>query len=526
MPTLFHQKPIALLSRLTLLAVLSLWGTGCRPSAAPPAGPALPGPAVGAAQPDGPQTAPLRVYVGNSVTLRTDASDAYARALLGKIDSFLAQANAELAALLDAPARKVDATIVVFESQDRYQRHAREHAPGLVNNGGYYDGSTRTVVTYRFNNSMQLYFHELVHALMAEHFDDHHFSRYTRKHWPIWFDEGVSEYLGSYRVDAAGLHVPAANKGKLAYLANALAHRAFVPLETLLRAPASSFSGESMNIYYAESWGLVDYLARHQVYRGQLPLFFRKIRAGEDGLSAFSACFGSDLGGFERSWRDHIRRAVAPGSGGLWLFGGSSIDDWTVHEGGDWSVERGEIIGRGDRHYNYLIKSEVPQRDFRFELDLMIERGTAGLILGNNYHGEYPYYYLIDVARDAVMVRRSYTATRIVPVKQAFAEIVHGQWVHLEVTVVDRTLSVSVNGREVLLTESDRDNYSLFGLYLYHAQARFKNVRLGHEGSDAPGWARGKAPVVRPGGAGASASPRGPAAPLRTLAPTHQAPAF
>ena len=35
------------------------------------------------------------------------------------------------------------------------------------------------------------------------------------------------------------------------------------------------------------------------------------------------------------------------------------------------------------------------EASFSFELDILIEKGMAGLILGNNYHGEYPYYYLI-----------------------------------------------------------------------------------------------------------------------------------
>ena len=468
---------------------------------------------------------PLRAYVGAAVTLRTDASDAYARGLLVKLDSFVAQANAELTRLLDVSSKPVHPTVVVFETQDRYQRHARRNAPGLVNNGGYYDGSTRTVVTYRYNNSMQLYFHEVVHALMAEHFDDHHFSRYTRKNWPIWFDEGMSEYLGSYAVDGTGIRIPAPNRGKLAYLANALAHRSFVPLEVLLRAPASAYSGASMNIYYAESWGLIDYLARHPIYNSQLPLFFRRIRNNDDGLTAFASSFGDDLADFEKAWRDHIRRAVEPPARGVWLFNGMSIDDWTIHEGGQWLAQKGEIVGNGDRNYNYLIKGEVPLRSFRYELDMRIERGTAGLILGNNYHGEYPYYYLIDIARDAVMVRRSYTATRIEPVKQAFAEIAHGEWVHLDVVVLERQLSVLVNGREVLSCQSDRDSYSLFGLYLYHAAARFKNVRINREPQQAPGWARGAPPRVMPGGAGgAAASPRGPFGPLRAAAPTHQAP--
>ena len=401
------------------------------------------------------RTAPLRNYHKGAVTLRTDSEHAYASALLGKLQSFVAQANHHLARILAVPRRDIAVTIIVFESQERYQRYARRHAPGLVNNGGYYDGSSRTVVTYRFNNSMQLYFHELVHAMMAEHFGDHHFSRYTRKQWPIWFDEGMSEYLGSYAVDGDGIRVPAPNKGKLAYLANAMQHHAFVDLPTLLRAPASGFSGASMNIFYAESWGLVDFLLSHPAHKLKVPLFFRKIRAGDPGLSAFRSCFGQDLSKLETLWRAHIAAAVQPPQS-VWLFNGDSIDDWTVHEGGRWTVRDKQIIGTGNRNYNYLIKSEVPLTNFHYALDIRIDRGTAGLILGNNYHGEYPYYYLIDVARDAVMLRRSYTATRIEPVKQAFADITLGKWVHLDVRVEDRVVSIAVDGRPVLSARSDR----------------------------------------------------------------------
>lgn len=468
------------------------------------------------------RSAPLRTYHRPTVTLRTDTEHSYATALLTKLESFVAQANHHLARILAVPRRNVAVTIVVFESQERYQRYARKHAPGLVNNGGYYDGSSRTVVTYRFNNSMQLYFHELVHAMMAEHFGDHHFSRYTRKQWPIWFDEGMSEYLGSYAVDGDGLRIPAPNKGKLAYLANAMQHRAFVSLPALLQAPASGFSGVSMNIFYAESWGLVDFLVNHPKHSLKVPLFFRKIRAGEPGLTAFRACFGSDLGQFETMWRAHIAKAVLPPKS-VWLFSGESIDDWTVHEGGRWRVHDKQIVGSGNRNYNYLIKSEVPMGDFHYELDVRLDRGTAGLILGNNYHGEYPYYYLIDVARDAVMLRRSYTATRIEPVKQAFADIAMGKWIHLDIRVEDRTVSIAVDGRTVLSARSDRASYSLFGLYLYHARARFKNIRVHRLQPRTKHFAKGRRrPFVRPAGAGTSISPRGPASPLVGLSSRDQ----
>jgi hypothetical protein len=283
----------------------------------------------------------------------------------------------------------------------------------------------------------------------------------------------------------------------VAYLVNALDRKAFVGLPTLLRAGAEWFSGASMNIYYAESWGLMDFLLSTQPYADKMPAFFKKLRAHVDGYRAFVDTFGPDLDEVERRWKAHIRELARPSDGWVSLFNGQSIDDWTVHEGGLWRARDGEIVGAGARNYNYLIKSEVPMRDFTLELEMMLMRGTAGLILGNNFHGEYPYYYLLDVARDAVMLRRSYTSTRIEPVKQAFAEIPLGQWVPITMTVKGDELRVKVRGREALVTTGDRERYSLFGLYLYHAEAHFRNIRV-----------RTEQPAVRPAGAGSDARPQ------------------
>jgi hypothetical protein len=462
---------------------------------------------------------PLRRYVGQSIVLLTDTRDDYATALLAKLDSFIAQANANMARILETEGSLRQTQIIVFETQERYQEHARQNAPGLVNNGGYYDGGMRTVVTYRFNNSMQLYFHELVHAMMGEQFGDHHFSRYTRRNWPIWFDEGMSEYLGSFEVHGQGIVIPAANKGKLAYLTNAIAHDAYVDLASLLRAPADKFSGASMNIYYAEAWGLFDYLLSTPALRGRMALFFRKIRSGDDGIAAFRASFGDDLAALDTAWRTHVQQAAQPAAGWVPLFSGDSIDDWTIHEGGQWRASHGEISGAGDRNYNYLIKSELPLTDFSYEVELLLQRGTAGLILGNNYHGEYPYHYLIDVARDAVMLRRAHSSSQIEPVLQAYAEMPLGEWVRLRVQVMDQTLRLFVNGREALSSRVDRDRFSLFGMYLYRARVKFRNIQVRAEPvSDVatlpvrPTAISGPAPTATPVLRGAEI-PGGPASP-------------
>lgn len=493
-----------------LTASICLLGSLARSAPAHAAGPLADPPSVA------PLYSGMATFKGRHVTLRTDCPDRYAKKLLGRLDHFYAQAWKGLTALLDTPEQDVPITVVVYEEQRRYQQHARRYAPGLVNNGGYYDGSARTVVTYRYNNAMQLYFHELVHGLLGELFGDHHFTRYTRPNWPVWFDEGIAEYFGSYAIEDGKLRVPAPNRGKLAYLANALQQRRFVRLRQLLTAPASRFSGASMNLYYATAWGLVDFLASDPVRRKQLAAFFRRVRGGEDGLLAFERSFGPDLAALEAGWKRHVRAAVAPADAAVALFDGHGIDDWTVHEGGDWRVRAGVISGQGSQNYNYLIKSDLPRRAFSFKVRMKLERGTAGLILGNNAHGEYPYYYLIDVGRDVVMLRRSFTATRIRPVKQAFADIALGDWVTLQIETAAGALRILVDGREVIAAPADRVAYSLFGLYLYQGAASFDGLQV-QPAQASPAWARRvlrerERALVQPAGA-PQRSPGSPRAP-------------
>jgi hypothetical protein len=428
---------------------------------------------------------PLRRYVGRYVALWTDCRPEFARELLGQLDSFVRQAHDELAQILQLQVKPKPVQIYVFEAQEHYQAYAREHAPTLVNNGGYYDGALRTVVTYRYNNSMQLYFHELVHAILGEQFADHQFSRYNRRHWPVWFDEGMAEYLGSFALQQSGLQIAAVNKSKLAYLANAVHSDNLLDLNLLLRAPSERFSGASMNFYYAGAWGLVDLLLATPKWRAQVPNFFARIKAGEDGLEAFRACFGADTAAMQAAWKARITKLAQPEPGEVHLFDGKHVWDWTVHEGGNWRASGGEITGNGDNNYNYLIKADVPLSSLSLQVDVHLTHGTAGLILGNHDHREYPYHYLIDIGKDVIMLRRAWSATRIEPMIQAWAEVPLREWVRVRVDVQDGVLRVLVDGREVLTTRTDRPRLSMFGLYLYKAKVRFRNVTLTRRSLDA-----------------------------------------
>ena len=421
----------------------------------------------------------LAVYDTRYFTLRTDAEPEYAKLLASRLDDYHEKLTAGLHAAFQTRIRIPKTAIILFERQEDYQRYANQNAPQLTNNGGYYDGGTKTIVTYRYNNSMQLYFHEIIHAVMGELFSDPFFYRYTRPNWPIWFDEGLAELYGSFRLhDDGTFEIGTINPGKLSYLVNAMATNTFVDLRTLLKSPPERFSGGHMNIYYAASWGLVSYLMQHPVYSQRLPLFLMRLRNNQDGLEAFKELFGEDMEALNRDWRAYLTALAVPQTNDVTLFNGKSIEDWTIHEGGSWKVDGGAIEAEGNSSYNYLIRSELPYQMFTIRLGLRLDKGTAGVILGNNFHGEYPYYYLIDFSQNRVAVRRSYSATHIEVIRSVPARLPQGEWADVAIRITGERLVVSIDDRTLVEIGEDRDRYSLFGLYLYNAKAGFRDLHL------------------------------------------------
>ena len=431
-------------------------------------------------------SAHLQTYMSKHFVLKTNCTPEFSVELSQRLDTYYEQLQELLPPILGEPLQAVRASVILFEQQDDYQKYAHKNAPLLVNNGGYYDGATRTIVTYRYNNSIQLYFHEILHAVLGQMFKDHYFFRYSKKNWPIWFDEGIAEYFGSFENVDGKLKFGARNKTKIAYLINALSSDSFVNLPKLLKARADRYSGNTMNLFYAEAWGLMDFLIHTKKYRKSLPEFFLDIKSGTDGIVAFKKHFSNDIKDMNRRWRAHLWSLGGVSEGWQSLFNGQTIDNWTIHEGGEWVVKNQHINGKGNDSYNYLIRSELPRTAFTFSLDLRLERGTAGIILGNNNHLEYPYYYLIDISKNQATLRRAHSATQIRTIRNVQPHIPQNQWLPVTVRVFKNRLQIWINGQQIMDETENKDLYSLFGVYLYRGHAQFRNLRLKKEVSVYP----------------------------------------
>jgi len=314
---------------------------------------------------------------------------------------------------------------------------------------------------------------------MGEVFQDHFFYRYTRPEWPVWFDEGLAEYFGSFEIQGNQVKIGVLNPAKVAYLVNAMDTKTMVSLRALLNSSPSAYNGERMNMYYAASWGLTRFLIEHEEYAKRLPRFVEALREGEAGLTAFEENFGKDLEKLEDSWIRWLQEVGKPSDALTALSNGRTIDEWAIHEGGIWWVEDAAIHGESDGSYNYLIRSTFPRESFRLHLQTRLDSGSAGIVLGNNFHGEYPYYFLIDIESHRISVRESHSPTRLTTIATSPIDLPRSQWRNFDVEVHDGRLRVSMEGEVLIDVPEERIRYSIVGLYLSGGKAQFRDLLIG-----------------------------------------------
>jgi hypothetical protein len=398
-------------------------------------------------------------------------------------------------ALGDTPIR-----VLLYEEPGDYHTHVRRHAPRLGHNGGYYDGATRTVVSHRRANPLQLQFHEIAHAALGDVFDDPHYSRYSRPDWPVWFDEGFAEYVSSFEVVPEGLKFGAPHLARIATLADTIAKRKTLRLSTLLRARPGDFSGPRMDLFYATAWGLVDLLLAEPDLRVGVPKWVQRLQDGEGGEAAFKAVFGGDLQRLEerlyarvRLLADHptVTRALAPRG---------TLEPWTAHDGGLWWSEGTTLVGASQDGWSYLTTPMPLTSRYVITLHIAPSAGAhLGLVLGRHAAGAYPYHTLIAFDGRDVSIRRVHTPERVETLVSRPHMLPAHRWtaVHLE---VDRgVLLVSVDGQNTLAARLEDPASSLFGVYVERGTARFRE------------------PVLRP----VSGLPSGPASPAPPKPMTH-----
>lgn len=455
------------------------------------------GPGLAAAPDRGAESPDLVTHRTQHFVLTTDCDGQTRRWIASRLEAFYDALEILVPAATGVAMSPDPIRVMLFENAEGFADHARDAAPGLGHNGGYYDGATRTVVAYHRSNPLQLQFHEISHAAMGDVFADPQYRRYARPGWPVWFDEGFAEYVSSYEVVEGALRFGAPHVARLATLLDALGSQQLPTLNQLLRARASVFSGEEMSVWYAAAWGLVDFLLAEPDLRTKVPGWVRRLRTGEDGIASFRTVFGPDLKALERRFHARVRQLAENSPGPKALLGGDTLDAWTVHESGSWRVEGGAIIGNAADRWSYVTRAVHPLDAWSFEVDLTRSEGVrVGLVIGHHAASGYPYHTLVDLDRGRLALRAITGPDAVQPIveRPVTGPGEPGTWSSLQLSMRHGVLSVWLDGRHVMATRVKRPTLSLLGLYVQGGEARFRRLAL----APAPGYATGPAAATPP----------------------------
>ncbi|MEZ4268905.1 MAG: hypothetical protein R3F39_21320 [Myxococcota bacterium] len=450
---------------------------------------------------------PEALTVGNAhFELTTDCDPETRTRVLGRLEGFRDALEILVLAATGVALGPNPIRMRLFEEPRDYAAYARQNAPGLGHNGGFYDGATRTVYAYRRSNPMQLLFHEITHAVMGDVFEDPWYERYARPGWPVWFDEGFAEYASSSAQDPGGsTRFGALQPARLATLVDALERRRLMPLAQLLRGRAADFSGASMDLWYAQAWGLVDLLLAESDLRGRVPVWVKRLRDGEHGVAAFLAVFGPDLDGLQARFERRIGRLAASAPHPMALVGDSGLDPWTVHEGGDWRIEGSSLVGRGAGGWNYLTRAVPPVQAFALNFEVQqTGEGSLGLVFGHHGVSSYPYHTIVDFGRGTASLRHIRTAQQLTREVESPAALRAEGYTPVRVELRHGVLSVWVDGRHVLSARPGRPVASLVGLYVQDGSARFRGLFL----APVPGYATGPSAAQPPASLAPEPAPR------------------
>ena len=144
-------------------------------------------------------------------------------------------------------------------------------------------------------------FHQALHSVVLEA--------------PIWFNEGMAEYVGAARVEKGSVvERGGIQSGRLDNLKAALKYGWQPPdFSKLFLESQADFYGEQASLKYAQAWSMVRYFMDGDGGRWKPVLrdYISRILKGEGGKAAFEATFAKlDLQQLEAGWLKHYGLAI------------------------------------------------------------------------------------------------------------------------------------------------------------------------------------------------------------------------
>ncbi|HET8774180.1 MAG TPA: DUF1570 domain-containing protein [Thermoanaerobaculia bacterium] len=240
----------------------------------------------------------------------------------------LLRMRAALGKVSDLELRPTEPTrVFVFRTQQGFSRYCEAMLRAKCDEvtGLFVDGSRGDFILLSGDAKAgidRVVYHELTHQLVAS----------SRAQLAPWYDEGLAEYLSTFRTVGAETHLGVPVDEHLRWLRAEVQlgslRKRLIPLRELFAITAASRTYDERTltgVFYAQSWALVHYLTQDPDRREQLPQFLKLLRSGQSPKNAVAAAFGMSFSELEHALRAYIR-------GDTFTFYGRNLGELAIPE--------------------------------------------------------------------------------------------------------------------------------------------------------------------------------------------------
>ena len=176
----------------------------------------------------------------------------------------------------DSPDRRAPLRVVGFQSVREYE----QYRIGSATDAYFVGTESHDYIVMPLNGAgpadLRVLTHEYAHVLMHS----------GGRHWPAWLSEGFSELISTLQMSRESIS-PGGDRTLHSQL---LQREHLFSLTQFLRQSISipqMLDRHTSNLFYAQSWALVEMLVLLPDYANRLPLLFSKLDSGAEGVSAF-----------------------------------------------------------------------------------------------------------------------------------------------------------------------------------------------------------------------------------------------
>lgn len=205
------------------------------------------------------------------------------------------------------PGAQERAEVLIFDTQEGYHRYV-EFAAGDRQEqtlGMYFPLYGRLLL---FEGTEQA---ETLAVLAHEGF--HQYMHGTIPAAPVWFDEGMAEYVGASKVEKGKIAGRGLiQSGRLRNLKMAMAYGWQPrPFRKIMLESDGEFYGQDAPFKYAQAWSMVHFFrhAEGGKWKGAFDAYVHRLVAGDSASEAFEAAFGKlPMREIESAWRAYVEK--------------------------------------------------------------------------------------------------------------------------------------------------------------------------------------------------------------------------